>query len=352
MNESNLSREPFGCTADGTSVDRYTLTNANGVKVRLITFGATVTELWVPDREGHMADVVLGFDQLSQYETESPYFGCMIGRVAFRIAGGEFDLDGQTYHLTRNREGTHLHGGLKGFSHCVWQAEPIPDPQSPGVRLTLRSPAGDQGYPGALEVAVVYTLTPENTLQIDCTATTDRATPINMTHHGYFNLAGAGRGSILGHVLQLDADRWIPAEEPDLPSGTIAMVPDTPFDFTRPMPIGARIGQVGGNTRGYDLAYLHNYPDGKLARIATLNEPNSGRTMDVSTTEPGVIFYCGNYLDGTLRGKGGSIYPQYAGVCLETGRLPDSVHHPHFPSTILRPGETYRHTCVYRFYAR
>jgi aldose 1-epimerase len=351
MSQASVSKEPFGRTADGTPVDRYTLTNVNGMKVRLINYGATVTELWTADRQGQLADVVLGFDNLSQYETQSPYFGCIVGRVAFRIAGAQFELDGQTYHLSQNRKGGHLHGGVKGFSHCVWHAEPTADPQSPGVRLTLRSPDGDQGYPGNLDITVVYSLTPQNEMRIDCAATTDHATPINLTHHGYFNLAGAGRGTILDNVLQLDADRWIVADEPDVPSGVIAKVQGTPFDFTRPMSIGARIGQVGGKTRGYDLAYLHNQPEGRLSRIGTLLDPASGRSMDVSTNEPGVVFYCANFLDGTLRGKGGANYPQHSAVCLETGRPPDCVHYPHFPSTILRPGQTYRHTCVYRFSA-
>jgi len=351
MSKVGIETDRFGVTADGAAVERYTLRNSRGVTVRIITYGATVTELWTPDRQGRTADVVLGFDRLSQYETESPYFGCMVGRVAFRIAGGRFDLDGKTYKLTLNDGRQHLHGGAKGFSRVVWRAEPMPG-ETPAVRFTYHSPDGDQGYPGALETAVVYALTEQSELRIDCTATTDRPTPVNLTHHGYFNLAGAGLGDVLGHVLRLDADRWIPAEEPDLPSGTIAPVKETPFDFTRPTPIGARIAQVDGKTRGYDLAYLHNHPEGALARVATLHEPQSGRTMEVSTTEPGIVLYTGNYLDGSLKGKAGVVYPQYAGVCLETGRLPDSVHHPHFPSTILRPGQTYRHTCVYRFTCR
>lgn len=351
MHEATIERDAFGKTADGLEVDRYTLRNV-GVTVRLITYGATVTELWAPDRQGTAADLVLGFDQLSQYETQSPYFGCAIGRVAFRIAGGKFDLDGRSYQLTLNDGSDHLHGGVKGFSHAVWQAEPLPNPIAPAVRLTYRSPDGDQGYPGTLDVAVVYTLTRNGELRIDYTATTDRPTLVNLTHHSYFNLAGAGCGDVLGHVLQMDADRWIPAEKPDLPSGEVASAAGTPFDFTKPTAIGARIDQIGGPTQGYDLAYLHNHPGGNMARVATLHEPRSGRTMDVSTNEPAIVLYTGNYLDGSLRGKGGMVYGRHAGVCLETGRPPDAVHHPNFPSTILRPGQVYQHTCVYQFFVR
>ena len=352
MNEATIERDAFGTTADGAPVDRYTLRNARGMTVRIITYGATVTELWVPDRQGAAADVVLGFDRLSQYETQSPYFGCTVGRVAFRIAGGEFVLDGKPYRLTLNDGSHHLHGGVKGFSRVVWQAHALPSGESPAVRFTYRSPDGDQGYPGTLDTAVVYTLTPGGELRIDYTATTDRPTPVNLTHHSYFNLAGAGQGDVLGHVLQIDADRWIPAEEPDLPSGDVASVKGTPFDFTSPTPIGARVRLAGGKTQGYDLAYLHNHPNGELACVAAVHEPRSGRAMDVLTTEPGLVLYGGNYLDGSLQGKGGKPYAQYSGVCLETGRPPDAVHHPSFPSTILRPGEIYRHTCVYRFSAR
>lgn len=352
VHEATIERDAFGQTAAGVAVDRYTLRNRGGMMVRLITYGATVTELWAPDRQGIAADLVLGFDQLSQYEMQSPYFGCTVGRVAFRIARGEFVLDGQSYQLTLNDGADHLHGGRQGFSHVVWQAEPLPDPASPAVRFTYRSPDGDQGYPGTLDTAVVYTLTEDGELRIDYAASADRPTPVNLTHHSYFNLAGAGSGDILEHVLQLDADRWIPAEKPDLPSGEVAPVTGTPFDFLQPTPIGARIQHVGGPTQGYDLAYLHNYPDGNMARVATVYEPRSGRTMVVSTNEPAIILYTGNYLDGSLRGKGGTAYGRYAGVCLETGRPPDAVHHPQFPSTILRPGQVYRHTCAYQFFAR
>jgi aldose 1-epimerase len=346
-----LEQDAFGHTADGVPVDRYTLRNARGVIVRLITYGATVTELWTPDQQGRLADVVLGFDNLAQYETQSPYFGCMAGRVAFRIAHAEFTLDGRQYQLTRNDGLHHLHGGVRGFSRVVWQAEPTSSDLGPAVKFTYRSPDGDQGYPGTLAIAVVYTLTEQCELRIDCTATTDRPTLVNLTHHSYFNLAGAGSGDILGHVLQLDADRWIAGEEPDLPSGEIAPVQNTPYDFIRPTPIGARIHQAGSKIKGYDLCYLHNHPDGTLARVATVHEPFSGRTMEVSTTEPAIVLYTGNYLDGSLQGKNGTVYQKHAGLCLETGRPPDAIHYPIFPTIVLRPEQVYHHTCVYRFSA-
>ncbi len=349
MSQAGLEKDVFGTTAEGTVVERYTLRNAHGMTVRLITYGATVTELRVPNRRRQFDDIVLGFDDLVQYETERVYFGCMVGRVAFRIATAEFVLDAERYQLTRNDGPHHLHGGTRGFSHAVWQAEPISTGAAPTVEFSHRSPHGDQGYPGALDVTAVYTLTEENELRIDCTAVTDRPTLVNLTHHGYFNLAGAASGDVLGHVLEIDADRWIRAEEPDLPSGEVAGVKNTPYDFTQPTPIGARIHQAGGAVKGYDLCYLLNHPEGILARVATLCEPSSGHRMDVFTTEPAIVLYTSNYLDGSLQGKGGAVYQKHAGVCLETGRPPDTIHHPHFPSTTIRPGQTYRHTCIYGF---
>ncbi len=349
MSNLSLEKDRFGQTAEGVAVDRYTLRNSHGAMVRIITFGATVTELWMPDRQGALADVVLGFDDLGQYEQRGPYFGAVVGRVAFRIAGSKFELDGTEYPLTSHDGSPHLHGGARGFSHVVWQAEPTAFDGAPAVKFTYRSPDGDQGYPGALDTAVVYSLTEENELRIEWTAITNRPTLVNLAHHGYFNLAGAAAGNVLGHQLWLDADRWIPAEQPDLPSGKIAAVEGTPYDFTRPTAIGARIGSGPGKVDGYDLCYLHNHPDGDLARVASVFDAGSGRALEVLTTEPAVVLYTADYLDGTLAGKKGVAYPKHAGVCLETGRPPDAVHHPHFPSTTLRPGETYRHTCIYRF---
>jgi aldose 1-epimerase len=344
MTESGIEQHPFGTTADGKQVDRYTLRNASGLSVALITFGATVTELYVPDRQGNLDDIVLGFDHLGQYETQSPYFGCIVGRVAFRIPGGRFELDGKTYPLERNRGEHHLHGGTKGFSWVVWRAEPLETQEGPAVRFTYHSPDGDQGYPGNLDVTVVYTLTHRNELKIDYTATTDRPTPVNLTHHGYFNLAGAGSGNVLDHVVQLDADHYTPTDASLTPTGEIAPVAGTIFDLTRPMRIRDREAAAGG----LDLAYLIKHGGGG----ARVEEPTSGRVMEVLTTAPAVILYTGKYLPERIEGKRGRIYGNQGGMCVETGYLPGSVQHANFPSTILRPGQTYRHTCVYRFSIR
>ncbi len=350
MKTLSIEQNRFGTTADGVAVDRYTLRNSQGMAVSLITYGATVTELWAPDREGNISDLVLGFDNLAQYESESPYFGCTVGRVAFRIVEGQFSLNGKTYQLTRNNQGRHhLHGGTKGFSRVVWKAEPQEQANAVAVKLTHVSPDGDQGYPGNLQVTAVHTLNEQNELRIDYSATTDQPTPVNLTHHGYFNLAGAGSGDVLGHVVRIDAERYSPTNAALCPTGQLAPVAGTPFDFTRPMTIGARVGQAQGVADGYDLAYLYRPCEGELASVALVEEPHTGRRMEVLTTEPAIIFYTGQYLDGTLRGKRGQRYSKHGGLCLEPGRLPDAVHHAQFPSVILQPGETYRHTCVYRF---
>ncbi len=354
MSEVSIEKDRFGVTADGKAVDRYTLRNGRGMMVRLIEYGAAVTELWAPDRSGRAEDVVLGFDDLAGYEgPQNPYFGATVGRVAFRITEGKFVLDGQTYRLSLNVPPHHLHGGVKGFSRVVWKGEPLSAGKAPAVRFTYQSPDGDQGYPGRLDAAVVYTLTDRNELAIDYTATADRPTPVNLTHHSYFNLAGAGRGDVLGHVLQLKASRYTPLDEKKIPTGQIVTVKGTPFDFLSPTAIGARIKPHSGVADGYDLSYLvdREAGDAGLKQAATLREPTSGRLLEVFSTQPAIVLYTGNYLDGTLRGKGGKVYPKHAGVCLETAHLPDSVNRPAVPSVILRPGHTYHHRCVYRFAA-
>ncbi|MHB0960693.1 MAG: aldose epimerase family protein [Pirellulaceae bacterium] len=344
MGHPGIARDAFGVTADGVPVERYTLRNATGTTAGIITFGATVTELLVADRLGRFADVVLGFDHLRQYETESPYFGSTVGRVAFRTTNAEFTLDGRTYHLTRNAGEHHLHGGVRGLSHVVWHAEPLPDATAPAVKFHYHSPAGDQGYPGNLDMTVVFTLTAGNELCIDYTATTDHATPVNLTHHSYFNLAGSTSGTVLDHILQLAADRFTPTDKSLIPTGEILPVENTPFDFREPTPIAARMPAGGG----YDLSYLRN-ADSDV--VATLQDPDSGRQMQVVTSSPAIVLYTGNYLDGSLYGKRRERYPQHAGLCLETGYLPDSLHQTGFPSIILRPGKTYRERCIYRFSA-
>jgi aldose 1-epimerase len=346
MNATKIEKDFFGKTALGETVDRYTLRNSQGMTARIINYGAT------PDRQGKPADIVLGFDDLASYESHNASFGCIVGRVAFLIRDGKFLLDGNEYQLAVGPGNIHLHGGPRGFSKAVWQAEPLQNTNVPAVKFTHRSPDGDQGYPGMLDTTVVYSLTENNELLIDYTATTDRPTIINLTHHSYFNLSGAGSGDILNHEVQLEADRFIPCVNPVAPSGEILPVTGTPFDFTKPTAVGARLHETGGNPLGYDLCYLRNQPEKTMARVAEVFDPASGRVMEVSTTEPALVFYTANYLDGTLRGKGGATYSQHAAFCIETGRPPDAIRFPKFPSIILRPGETYRHQCSYRFSAR
>lgn len=345
MTKTSVNREPFGVTSSGQQVDRYSLQNDKGMTVRLITYGAIVTELHVPDRNGKSEDVVLGFDNLRQYETESPYFGCIIGRVAFRTAKATFELDGKTYSLTPNNGPHHMHGGKIGLSRVVWQAEPLEGPE-PAVKLTYTSPDGDQGYPGTLRVTALHTLTRQNELRIDLSATTDKPTPVNLTHHGYFNLSGAGQGNVLDHVVRIDADRYSVMNAETLATGELAPVEGTRLDFRKPMAVRARPNDSG--ELGYDLGYLHNHAGGWLATIARVRDLASGRVMEVATTEPALIFYTGNALK-SLAGKNGAVYGPQAGLCMEPGRLPDSVHQANFPPIILRPGEQYRHTFVYRF---
>jgi len=346
MSALPIAKDVFGVTRHGIDVDRYTLTNTSGLTLRVMTYGATVTELRAPDRNGRLDDVVLGFDRLEQYETESPYFGCVIGRVAFRIVNGRFDLDGQSYRLALNNGAHHLHGGTGGLSWRVWDAEPVAIDGAPGVRLTCSSPDGDQGYPGNLLVEVIYSLNDDGEMRIDYAATADRPTPVNLTHHGYFNLAGAASGDVLDHVLWLDADRYSVTDASLAPTGELVR-----YDFTTPTAIGERLERVDGTTRGYDLAYLLRRPAGRYAHVATARDPRSGRILEIDTTAPAMIFYTGDYLDGTLAGKAGTVYPRHAGFCLEPGHLPDSVHHPGFPSVIIRPGQTYRQSSTYRFLA-
>ena len=354
MNQGRVEKDPFGATGDGQVVERYTLRNDGGMTVRLIAYGAAVSELWAPDRRGEPADVVLGFDNLVQYEDpkQNPYFGGTVGRVAFRVTQGLFTLDGRTHQLSLNVPPHHLHGGTRGLSRVVWKADPLEDERSPVVRFHYRSPDGDQGYPGNLDVSVAYTLTDRNELKIDYAATTDQPTPVNLTHHSYFNLAGAASGSVLGHELELRASRYTPLDEKLIPTGKIVPVTGTPFDFSRPTAIGARMHRPSQVADGYDLSYVLDRTGPGPIHAAKLFDPSSGRVMEVFTTQPAIVLYTGNYLDGTVKGKRGAVYAKHGGVCLETGHLPDSVNQAAFPSIILRPGQTYRHTCVYRFSVR
>ncbi|MCA1560897.1 MAG: galactose mutarotase [Acidobacteria bacterium] len=342
--------EAFGKTADGQQVELYTLTNANGIEVRAMTYGGIITSLKVPDRSGRMADVVLGFDTLDAYLKGHPYFGAIIGRYGNRIAKGRFTVGGRTYTLATNNGPNHLHGGNKGFDKVVWSAAPVAGQSA--VAFTRTSPDGEEGYPGNLTVRVTYTLTDKNELTVDYHATTDKATPVNLTHHSYFNLAGDDAGDILGHELTIHADRYTPVDATLIPTGAIAPVQRTPFDFRTPTAIGMRIDQPDEqlkNGKGYDHNWVLTRRGAGLQPAARLTDPASGRTLEVATTEPGMQFYAGNFLDGTLTGKGGHVYKHRAGLCLETQHFPDSPNQPSFPSTILQPGLEYRSKTVFTF---
>ena len=344
----NIGKEHFGRTPDGEAVELYTLTNANGLRMRVMTYGATVVSLETPDREGKLADVVLGFDSLDDYVKDSPYFGAACGRYANRIAKGRFTLDRVEYRLACNNDANHLHGGIKGFDKVVWQAEETRTDQGVGLTLKRVSPDGEEGYPGALSVVMTYMLTNKDEFKITYDAETDKPTPVNLTNHSYFNLAGAGSGDILAHELRITADRYTPVDEALIPTGKLLRVEGTPLDFRQPMAIGARIAQVKG---GYDHNFVLKSQDGSLTLAATARDPKSGRVMNVYTTEPGVQLYTGNFLNGHHRGKAGAVYHKHAAFCLETQHYPDSPNQPAFPSTVLRPGEKYRHVTVYRFSA-
>jgi aldose 1-epimerase len=344
---AGVDKGNFGKTQDGTPVDVYTLTNAGGSVAKIMTYGATLIQLRVPDREGKLADVVLGFDNLDGYLAGHPFFGSTVGRYANRIAKGKFTLDGKEYTLAVNNGPNHLHGGTKGFDKAVWKAEVVGSGEGPSVRFSHVSPDGDEGYPGTLNVTVVYTLTDRNELRIDYTATTDKATQINLTNHTYFNLKGGG--DVLGHELRLYANQYTVPDDTLIPTGEIKAVRDTPLDFTNTHLIGTRIKQLPASIGGYDHNFVINGGGGSLAPAARVYEPTTGRVMDVLTTQPGVQLYTANFLDGSLKGKGGVAYNKYAAFCLETQHFPDSPNKPSFPSTVLRPGQTFRSTTVYRF---
>jgi aldose 1-epimerase len=341
----------FGKTKDGTPVDLFTLTNG-GVTAKVMTYGGIVTELLVPDREGKPGDVVLGFDSLDGYLAGHPYFGAVVGRVANRIAKGKFALAGKVYALAVNNGPNSLHGGIKGFDKVVWKAESTMGPDGPSLRLTYLSPDGEEGYPGNLDVTVTYTVTRDQALRIDYKATADKATPLNLTNHSYFNLAGPASGTILDHELMLAADEYTPADDTLIPTGRIEPVRGTPLDFTRPTAIGAHMSELTARPVGYDHNYVLRGGSGSPPLAARVFDPRSGRAMEVFTTEPGVQLYTSNFLDGTLKGKGGVVYKQHQAFCLETQHFPDSVHHANFPSVILDPGATYRQTTIYRFSAK
>ena len=348
----SIETSEFG-SVDGQPVTLFTLTNASGANVGIIEYGGIVVSLQVPDRDGNLGDVVLGFDTLEAYVADTPFFGAITGRYANRIAGGKFEIDGTTYELPVNNGPNSLHGGIKGFDKVVWKG--VATESGDGVELTYVSQDGEEGYPGMLSSKVVYTWTDDNELRIDYESSTDKPTVINLTNHSYFNLKDGGASPILDHVMMINADQYTPVDETSIPLGEIAALDGTPLDFRAPTAIGARIGeehQQLGFGAGYDHNYVLNSEAEGLALAATVSEPSTGRAMDVLTEEPGVQFYSGNFLDGHHIGKAGVAYEHRSGFCLETQHYPDSPNQPDFPSTVLRPGETYATTTVYKFYVR
>ena len=353
--QPGLTRAPYGRLPDGREVEQFTLRNAHGVEVRAITYGGLITAVRTPDRAGRLDDVTFGFDDLAGWSTRNaPYFGALVGRYGNRIARGHFTLDGQTYTLAVNNGQNHLHGGLRGFDKVLWTAEPGTG-ADPSVTLRYTSPDGEEGYPGTLAVRVTYTLTADDELRVDYEATTTKATPVNLTQHTYWNLGGAtGTRGILDHVLQLDASAFTAVDSTLIPTGQLAPVQGTPFDFRTPTAIGARINQAGDQQLKFGGGYDHNWVldrngQAGLVRAARLTDPATGRTLEVRTTEPGIQFYSGNFLDGSVVGKGGRAYAYRTGLALETQHFPDSPNQPRFPSTILRPGQTYRSQTVFAF---
>jgi len=341
---------PFGATHDGKAATLFTLRNGNGVEVRLTNYGGIVTSWLVPDRRGKLGDVVLGYDNLEGYLAATPYFGCVVGRCGNRIAKGRFTLNGVTRQLAVNNGPNSLHGGLRGFDKVVWEAKSLLAPDGPAVELRYLSPDGEEGFPGNLRVLAVYTLTRDNGLRLDFTAITDQDTVVNLTHHSYFNLAG--QGDVLSHFMQINADQITPVDSTLIPTGKLQSVTGTPFDFRKPTAIGARIEEKDEQLKfggGYDHNWVPNKAPNQLAVIARVTERTSGRVLEALSTQPGVQFYSGNFLDGTITGKGGWVYQRRHGLCLEPQHFPDSINHPNFPSAVLKTGETYRHTIIYRF---
>jgi len=348
--EEPVQEQVFGTTFQDKKVETYEIKNANGMKMKVTNFGARVTNLWVPDKDGNLVDVVLGFETLDGYiESGEKYFGAAIGRYGNRIADGKFTLDGEEYTLPTNNNGQTLHGGPGGMNYVIWNVEKSGEN---GLIFTYTSPDGEEGFPGELKVTMIYTITDDNEFKITYEAETDKATPVNLTHHSFFNLNGAGNGTVLNHSLQLNASKYTPVNAVLIPTGEIPSVKGTPFDFTTATKIGERIDQeneqltFGG---GYDHNWVLDKTGKDLTQAAVISSPQSGIEMEVWTTEPAIQFYSGNFLDGTITGKGGKIYEQRSAFCLETQHYPDSPNHPNFPSTVLKPGEKYEQTCIYKF---
>jgi aldose 1-epimerase len=351
--KSPLSHQPFGKAKDGTPVDLFTLRNSHGVEAKISNYGGIVVSLKVPDRGGKMGDVVLGYDNLEGYLKETPYFGALVGRYGNRIAKGKFTLNGQQYTLATNNGPNALHGGLKGFDKVVWEPKILATPSGTALELHYLSKDGEEGYPGNLSVTAVYTLTDDNALKLEYTATTDKDTVLNLTHHSYFNLAG--KGDILSHEVMIDADKFTPVDSMLIPTGELRSVEGTPLDFRKSTVIGARINQddeqmkLGG---GYDHNFIINKPLGALGVCARVYDPSSGRVLEVSSTEPGMQFYTGNFLSGTIKGKGGWVYQKRNAFCMEPQHYPDSPNHPEFPSAVLKAGQTFKSTIIYKLSVR
>ena len=357
-NNSMITKSSFGTMPDGTPIELYTLRNSKGAEADIMTYGGIVQKLKMPDRNGDIADIVLGFDSLNGYTSENylkncAYFGALIGRYGNRIGGAQFTLDGKTYTLAKNNNGNTLHGGIKGFDKVVWKAVKADvGHEGPRLELSYFSKDGEEGFPGNLGVVATYTLTEDNALKIQFKATTDKPTVVNLTHHSYFNLRGQGNGDILSHVVYINADKTTPVDKELIPTGALADVSGTPFDFRKPTAIGARIDDPDPILQygpGYDHNWVINNPLGKFGLAARVTEPTTGRVMEVWTDQPGLQFYAGNFLDGSLTGKDGKVYQRRTGFCMEPQHFPDSPNKPQFPSTELRPGETYHNTIVYKF---
>jgi aldose 1-epimerase len=347
--EMSVQKSSFGKTPEGKEVDLYTLTNANGLKASVMTYGGILVSLEVPDRNGKLEDIVLGYDSLGAYVEKNPYFGAIVGRYANRIAKGRFSLRDVQYRLANNDGENHLHGGNKGFDKVLWNAESIKLDSAVGVKLSYLSKDGEEGYPGNLSCNVEYLLTNRNEFTVNYHATTDKPTVVNLTHHSYFNLAGQGDGDILGHELMVNAEKFTPVGKGLIPTGELKSVKGTPMDFMTATTIGARIESVEG---GYDHNYVLTGEGGSLKLAARVYEPSSGRVMEIFTTEPGIQFYSGNFLGGGMRGKSGRFYQKHGGFCLETQHFPDSPNKPNFPSVVLNPGEQYAHLTIHKFSAR
>jgi len=351
----SISSKSFSVVAEGDEIKLFTLRNVKGTEIEIINYGAIVRALRVHDRNGELADVVLGYDTIGDYIDDNSYFGATVGRMGNRIADGRFNLNGEEYELAQNDNGNHLHGGIKGFNKQVWTPMITEENGIPVLTLSFLSVDGEEGYPGNLSIKVAYSLTQENELKIEYEATTDQPTILNPTHHSYFNLAGAGQGDILGHELWINADRFTPVREGLIPTGELRDVTGTPMDFRNPTKIGARINDRNNQLNlglGYDHNWVLNDWDGSLQLVVSLHEPVSGRFMEVLTTEPGMQFYSGNFLDGSISGKGGKVYDYRSALCLEADHFPDSPNQPEFPSVRLNPGEKYKQTTIYRFSTR